>query len=269
MTEGVAMARGSVSVASTEGLKLDVMVHHPDAAMASRGTVIQAHGITVDMDEGGMFIRLADQLAEAGFTVLRFSFRGHGHSEGTQRGVTIAGEMLDLQAVVDHAVASLPGPLSMVAASFGAVSTILSLPYLDAQLRGVVLWNPVLDLRHTFTEPELPWGLENFGPQGREQLRAAGYLLIDGEFELGRVAFQEMDVYQPLLAWAASTVSGLIIHGDRDSYVSYDIARQAATTRPGTQFHTVSDSGHGFDSLERENEAIAVTVEWLIDRPVR
>jgi len=145
---------------------------------------------------------------------------------------------------------------------------VLSLPYLEAHLRSVVLWNPVLDMRHTFTEPELPWGLENFGPAGREQLRTKGYLLIDGEFELGRVAFQEMDVFQPLKAWAASTVPGLVVHGDRDAYVSYDIARRAATTRPRTQFHTVSNSDHGFDSPEHENEAIAVTVKWLTDSPV-
>jgi alpha-beta hydrolase superfamily lysophospholipase len=34
------------------------------------------------MDEGGMFVRLADRLAETGFSVLRFSFRGHGKSGG-------------------------------------------------------------------------------------------------------------------------------------------------------------------------------------------
>jgi alpha/beta superfamily hydrolase len=52
------------------------------------------------MDEGGMFVRLADRLAAKGFDLLRFSFRGHGHSGGTQIGLTIAGEMLDLQAAL-------------------------------------------------------------------------------------------------------------------------------------------------------------------------
>ena len=47
------------------------------------------------MDEGGMFVRLADRLAAEGFTVLRFSFRGRGKSAGSPRGVTIAGELLD------------------------------------------------------------------------------------------------------------------------------------------------------------------------------
>jgi alpha-beta hydrolase superfamily lysophospholipase len=153
----------SVEMLAGDGLRLDAVVH--GAREDAVGTVVLAHGITVDMDEGGMFVRLADRLSRAGFTVLRFSFRGHGASQGSQEGVTVAGEMLDLQAAVELAAADYGGPLSAVAASFGAVSTCLSLPYLESRLRSLVLWNPVLDLVHTFVEPELPWGRENYGPE--------------------------------------------------------------------------------------------------------
>jgi hypothetical protein len=47
--------------------------------------------------------------------------------------------------------------------------------------------------------------------------------------------------------------------------VSYDIARAVAQTR-GCDFHTVAGSDHGFDSREREDEAIAVTISWLVQR---
>ena len=105
-----------------------------------------------------MFVRLAERLAAAGFDVVRFSFRGHGGSAGTQRGVTIAGECLDLQAVIEWVRGRFAGPILIVAASFGAVSTLLSLPWLTEGVHRLVLWNPVLDLRHTFLEPELAWG---------------------------------------------------------------------------------------------------------------
>jgi alpha-beta hydrolase superfamily lysophospholipase len=108
------------------------------------------------MDEGGMFGRLADALAAAGLTALRFSFRGHGRSGGTQQGVTVAGEMLDLQAVIAETGNADAGRLFVVAASFGAVATLLSLPYLEDRLSGLVLWNPVLDLSRTFVKPERP-----------------------------------------------------------------------------------------------------------------
>jgi alpha-beta hydrolase superfamily lysophospholipase len=252
----------SQDLVSVDGMRLDAVLH-PAGGAVGLGAVVLAHGITVDMDEGGMFVRLADRLAGAGFAVLRFSFRGHGRSGGTPRGVTVAGEMLDLQAAVDLVGRDHPGPLSVVAASFGAVSTALSLPFLEDRLRGLVLWNPILDPWHTFVEPELPWGVENFGPAQQERLRRDGFLLVDGEFELGRVLFEELRTYRAGDYFVDSGVPALVVHGDRDSYVSYDVAKAACASRPRCELHTVEGSDHGFDSRDREDEAIGVTVEWL------
>jgi uncharacterized protein len=252
-----------IELASVDGIHLEAVVHHPSADVEALGTVIQAHGVTVDMNEGGMYKRLAARLAGSGFTVLRFSYRGHGGSGGSQRGVTIAGEMLDLQAAVELA-ADFGGPLSLVAASFGAVSSALSLRYLDSRIRSLVLWCPVLDLRATFLEPDLPWGVENFGQDAQDRLRSDGFLLVDHEFELGRVLFEEMRHYQLDRAFAASTTPALVIHGDQDTYVSYDVARKVATARASTEFHTVVGSDHGFDSRQREDEAIEATHDWLV-----
>jgi len=253
-----------VQLVSGDGLKLDAAVQRGDGEPS--GCAVLAHGITVDMDEGGMFVRLADRLVGAGFTVLRFSFRGHGGSEGTQAGVTIAGEMLDFQAAVDFAAREFTGPLSVTAASFGAVSACLSLPYLEPALRSLVLWNPVLDVMHTFVEPELPWGLENFNADQHALLGSHGFLLVDYEFRLGRVLFEEFRHYRPCDHFARSRVPALVIHGDRDGSVSYEIARKAAMERPETEFYTVPGSDHGFDSREREDEAITQTVDWLLRR---
>lgn len=251
-----------VGTTAADGVRLDAVWHSP-VGDRERGAVVLAHGISVDMDEGGMFRRLAEGLTDEGFGVLRFSFRGHGRSGGSPRGVTIAGEMLDLQASVEHVAKRFDGPLSVVAASFGAVSTCISLPYLERNLRALVLWNPVLDLQRTFIEPSLPWGVENFGPPQQALLSSQGFLLLDGTFEVGRVLFEEMRHYRPLERFIGSRVPALLVHGDRDSAVSYDIAFAAAQARYGCEFHTVAGSDHGFDTREREDEAIAVTMSWL------
>jgi uncharacterized protein len=250
-----------VTLTAVDGTLLDGAVHRP--LKDSLGTVVQVHGITVDKDEGGMFVRLADRLAHSGFLVLRFSFRGHGRSGGMSKGVTIAGEMLDLQAALDYVEAVCPGRLSIVAASFGAVSTLLSLPYLADRLESLVLWNPVLDLRRTFLQPELPWGVENFGSAQQELLQRQGYLLVDGEFALGRVLFEEFRNYRPVEHFLTAGQPALVVHGDKDSYVSYDIAKNAAQARKNCRFYTVEGSDHGFDSRAREDEAIEVSAEWL------
>lgn len=249
-------------IQTADGVRLDTVWHSPGGNHAL-GVVVLAHGISADMDEGGMFRRLAERMADEGFGVLRFSFRGHGRSGGTQRGATIAGEMLDLQAAIEHVTERFDDPVSIVAASFGAVSTCTSLPYIERNLRALVLWNPVLDLRRTFIDPSLSWGVENFGPAQQARLLSQGFFLIDGTFAVGRVLFEEMRHYYPLEEFARSRVPALVVHGDRDSAVSYDVARAAAQAR-GCDFHTITGSDHGFDSREREDEAIGVTVSWLI-----
>lgn len=250
---------------SADGVVLDAALHVP-AGHRLRGAVVQTHGINADMDEGGMFRRLAEGLTDEGFGVLRFSFRGHGHSGGGQQGATIAGEILDLQAAVDAARAGFAAPLSVVAASFGSVPTCLSLPYLEPALRSLVLWNPVLDLHRTFVEPILPWAVENFGPAQQALLASQGYFSIEGTFEVGRVMFEEMRHYRPIDNFVSSRVPALMIHSDRDSAVPYDIARAAADTRGGCDFHAVHGSDHGFDAREHEDEAITATISWLIDK---
>ncbi|GAA1117221.1 alpha/beta hydrolase family protein [Nocardiopsis metallicus] len=258
----------ALDVVSADGVPLDAVLH-PSKGDRSKGTVVQAHGITVDKDEGGMFVRLAESLSDKGFNVVRFSYRGHGKSGGTPRGVTVAGEMLDLQSVIEHALDTWPEPLSVLAASFGAVSSSLLLPVLGDRIDSLVLWNPVLDLKHTFLNPELPWGVENFGPDQQRELGASGQLLIDGEFPISPIMWREFSLYDPLSAYTSSRAPSLVVHGDQDSYVSYGIARAAASDRADTDFHTVQGSDHGFDSTEREDEAIGVSVDWLNTRAQR
>ncbi|MFI6025513.1 alpha/beta hydrolase [Amycolatopsis magusensis] len=222
-----------------DGVRLDAVVHHPDPR-PRRGTVIYAHGITADKDEFGTAVRVADELARSGHTVLRFSFRGHGTSGGTQRGATIAGEMLDLEAAVTYAAEELPAPLSLVASSFGAVSTLLSLPWLDDRLHRLVLLRPVLDLHRTFVEPETPWGRQHYSPEQRKLAHEQGFVLVNGTFELGRVLFEELRHHDLAHPFQASTVPVLIVQGDQDTVVPYDAARQAAATRPSCHLHTLT-----------------------------
>lgn len=235
-------------ITTSDGLRLDSVRHE-----GGPETVVLVHGITADLDENGLFTALAPRLAAAGFTVLRFSFRGHGRSEGRPRDMTIAGELLDLRA----AVGSVDGPVSVVASSFGAVSATLSLASLP--VRQVVLWQPVLDLRRTFLEPELPRGLALYSD--RTSLADKGFLDIEGRFQLGAALFGEFAHLDPRGAFLSSAIPALVVHGSGDEHVSHAIARETALARPDTGWHPIAGAGHGFgDSAE---EALDVTVRWL------
>jgi pimeloyl-ACP methyl ester carboxylesterase len=242
-------------VRAADGVHLDATLHRGGDA----GAVLLAHGITADSDERGEFVDLADRLCDNGFTVLRFSFRGHGHSGGTPAGVTIAGERLDLRAAAAELRAETSAPLSIVAVSFGTVSTALSLPWLTPA--SLVLWNPVLDLGHTFLRPTLPVGVARYG-----QRKPGEGVTVHENFHLDGQLFDEFDRYDPRAAFLAYRCPALVIHGDRDEHVSYEIARDTALARPDTELRTITGAGHGFRDPEWAEEVVSATVEWLRTR---
>ncbi|HEV7980908.1 alpha/beta hydrolase [Amycolatopsis sp.] len=239
-----------VAFAAADGIQLDGALH--PASGPERGAVVMAHGITADRDENGLFVALGARLAAEGFTALRFSFRGHGRSGGSPRGMRISGECLDLEAAMAYLGSVTSSPLSLVASSFGTVSTVLTRP----SVAGLVLWNPVLDLRRTFLEPESPRGLELYGAGPGEK----GYVSIRG-FELDAGLFDEFACHDPRAAFLRSDMPALVIHGDSDRHVSYEIAREAALSRPRTEFHTVVGADHGFP--EDREAVVERTVGWL------
>lgn len=251
-----------IKIDSIDGVMLEIAIHNARQD-SSRGCIIVAHGITASMD-AGILLRLADRLTNDGFNVIRFSYRGHGKSGGTQRGMTIAGEVLDLQTVIDFASVRFKQPTAIIAASFGAVSTCLLIPYMKGSICGISLWNPVLDLKRTFIHPELPWGKKYFNHENIIKLISDGFILLNGSFEFGQVLWEEMKWYEPYRYFLKSSISSMIVHGDRDMCISYDIAREAAQKSQHCDFYTIAGSDHGFGERKAEEEVIDITVSWLI-----
>ena len=124
---------------SVDGIPLEGLLQ---AVTPSLGSVLLVHGFSVDMHEGGAFDRLAGRLGAAGVAVARVSFRGHGGSGGTQWGMTISGERLDLSAAYDWMTVELRPPYGIIAASFGAVATLLQIHALTPSPCAVVLFEP-------------------------------------------------------------------------------------------------------------------------------
>ena len=259
------MRSHDVDIHTYDGLALEAMVTVPDGE--PRGMLVMAHGITVDLNEGGMFERLAEAVSHAGWATLRFSFRGHGRSTGTQRGVTIAGEVIDLECAIHEAQRRTPGSgrVVLVASSFGAVATGILLPTLLRRdvLAGLCLWNPVLDVAGTFVAGRTPWAADNFTPKTLERLLSDGYMELDGTFQIGYALAEEMRVTDARHAFAAFPLRGLIIHGDQDQSVSHSEAATLASRNDRFRLVTIEGSDHGFSDSDYEAQAIQVTAAWL------
>ena len=148
-------AERDLIMTSGDGVELDARILKVEC---SRAAIMLVHGFGVDLHEEGTFDVLVERLAETSFSEMRFSFRGHGDSGGKQEEMTISGERLDLLAAYETLTKQLKPPYVIIAASFGAVSTLLELGTLRPMPTGLVLWNPVLDIDSVFVHPTTPWG---------------------------------------------------------------------------------------------------------------
>ena len=137
----------SLTLASSDGVTLEAERATP--ANASRASVVLCHphpqygGTMRSIVIGALF----DALPAAGFTVLRFNFRGVERSTGTHDDGQ--GEMLDVQAAVDAAGTDLGDdePLVLAGWSFGADMTLATV---DARLAAWIAIAPPLRFRTDF-----------------------------------------------------------------------------------------------------------------------
>jgi uncharacterized protein len=250
----------SMILNAPDGTRLDATLVTPDSPLA--GMVVLAHGITGDKDEHGKYARLANDLAGQGLSSLRFSFRGHGLSEGGQLGVSIGGEISDLYTALRFAE-SLQVPISIVAFSFGAVSTLAVSRSMSRLIQRIVLWSPVLDLHGTFFEPHAEWGQSNFGRQNIERAIASSRLTVDDRFDLSAALFIEMQNYDFKSYLSALTIPAFVAHGTEDECVSFDVTKQSCATNSHVTFLSLAGANHDFDDPDIEDLLRRRTVEFL------
>lgn len=258
------MPESSFSLKTPDGVTLDCVLNEPsDPGDHPERTILLVHGITADLDESGAFQRLAGLLAAKGMRTIRFSFRGHGKSTLPSEFMTCAGEAIDLRTVVDHCIATYGPRLSIVAASFGAVSVSILARYLNRRVRSLCLWNPVLKVESTFLKPTLPWGISNFTGENIANLYEVGNLTIDNSFTVGVVFWEELQYIGPSNGILHIDAPVVIIHGDLDSYVPYPDSLEFARANPRASLITISGSDHGFEFEAHERQVLEATTAFL------
>jgi len=227
---------------------------------------IFAHGITMDKSENGLFDRAAAALNAVGIATIQFDFRGHGESQLPGRAMTIRGEIFDLTAVIDAAHDF--HDISVVAASFGAVSTGLLPENVMSKLRRICLWYPVISLKETFLDPEFDWQKRNFG---RDRIRTAlsnsGELPVGDQFTLGSGFLQEVEIYSEIPLFADCPHPLLVLHGDHDQHVSHKIANVFCDEKADRAFVPVAGAEHGFGRPADEDFAMSQTVKFIANAP--
>lgn len=227
------------------GERLDYTCH--EGEKGSKNIVILGHGVTGNKDRP-FVVALAEGLAAAGITALRFSFSGNGASEGKFTDSTISKEVEDLGAVLDvldgYAICyvghSMGGAVGVLRASTDSRIQLL------VSLAGMV---------HTkaFAQRE-------FGDVTPDE----GFMWDEPDCPLSQAYMDDLTQIDTVVDLSSQiTVPWLLVHGDEDDVVPIeDSDGILAKANSQTQLVTIEGANHVF-SDEYTPVMVEKVIAWI------
>lgn len=249
-----------IEFSSLDGIKLRGTLL---TAEKKQSLSILVHGITTDRNEDGFYTDLANLLSKRGISSLRFDLRGHGKSEGRYEDVTLCGVINDVGAAVNELRKYLKSDekVSIIAASFGGGLAAYWCSEHISEVSKLVLLNPLLDYGKRMLYPKEFWNGTRLTDSGIKELAKKGWL-PHGDFRMGRHLIDELPLIRPYEKMSAITCPILTIHGDRDSSVPIDIARQYGLPNASCEFMTIEGAEHGFTYPDDEDGTRPETIKF-------
>lgn len=236
------------------------------AVKGSTKGIIFAHGMTVDKDDEGIFVRAEPKLNELGFSTLRFDFRAHGKSQGNPvNDFTISGEIRDLEATVNFIQEQGINWLGLAGASVGGSISALYLGKYPNTFSKVFLANPTLNYEKCFLDPTTPWAREHF-ENVFEQLGEKGFIEVGSrKSKVGKVFFEKMKLYNPCVRLKKYNSPLMIVHGDQDTKIAYQDVIECFENLPNPkkQLKILKGAEHGFHSEPYESQVVEIIVSFF------
>ncbi len=254
----------NINLSTSDGFKLSTDFNN---VPKSNRAIIFAHGMTVNKDDEGIFVRSQKTLNDSNFSTLRFDFRAHGDSSGNPvNDFTISGELTDLDTAVQFLKDQGFNWLGLAGASFGGSIAALLAGFHPDLFQSLILVNPVLDYQTAFLNPITPWAKQHFSKL-EQRLNIDGYIKIGSrQFAVGPILFDEMKQFFPSQNLLNYQNPLLIIHGDHDTKISYQTAKVVfrTLTNPHKHFETIKGSDHGFHDEPFETQVTDIISNFFI-----
>lgn len=249
---------------TSDGLKLCGILSNPQKETDK--CVVLCHGITVDKEEDGIFTNLARELNDAGFSVFRFDFRGHGESEGESRDMTIKGETEDLEAAVKFLQKKGFKKFGILGASFAGGAVSFYTAKHQSTVKAIVLWNALVD----YCSDEgaaTPWAKKYWGKPAFERVEKYGFTEVGSrKYKIGRNLMLEIGVLKPWQELLKLEIPVLFVHGDKDTYISCkDSVKYSKLVKNGSLV-IIKGAEHGFhDSPKHGQKADEAVIRFFKD----
>lgn len=248
---------------------------HP-TEFVSEGETIRGNFVTPDGDgpfpgickfhgfPGGpdQVSRVATRLAEAGFGVLTFDFRGFRRSDGL---FSLAGEIKDAQAAITHLLESdmtVGSWAGVYGASYGgAVATCVVAN--DRRIKALCLRAPVYDTLQLARSPMIRTEIEYLAATDPTQIRGIDDSGVQAEILAGMA--EDARVHNPIKEISKiSPCPLLIIHGSDDASIDLaGVKRLYELAREPKDIVIVEGADHRLSDPHAYEITVNTVVEWF------
>jgi len=236
----------STEIRNKAGEIIDYTFHD----VGSEQVVVIGHGVTGNKDRP-LVLALAEGLAAAGISALRFSFAGNGDSEGSFLDSNITKEISDLTAVMDF-VGDLGKKIIYAGHSMGGAVGV-SVASQDDRILGLVSLAGMVNTKK-FAETE-------FGEVTPDQ----GLMWDDEDCPLSQSFMDDLVAIDTLLEKGELIkVPWLLVHGTADDVVLIDDTHEIYEKAGEQKSKLIIDGAdHVFSDPEHMKKMVDGVLEWL------
>ncbi len=254
------------TVATADGIQLRAWLAVPEGDRGSPlATLVLCHGLATDASEHGAFPALRDAALSVGVAVVRFDFRAHGRSGGTNEGLRLAGLRADIEAIlslVDRTIGAQV-PIIPLGVSFGG-SPAVHAAVTRKPCAGLILWYAVVDHRWNWA-PDAPVRFTQLCRSAADPSRDPPWAqmpVVGTSYFFPKAMISEMAEDTAMIELTALELPVLAYQGGRDKFVGAAPLRWLAGERPNVDLRIVPGAGHGF--LLWRPWVIRQTISWAV-----
>ena len=235
-------------IRNNQGERIDFTFHH--GKPGAREIVLIGHGVTGNKDRP-FVVALAEGLAKAGITALRFSFSGNGASAGKFTQSTVSKEVEDLGAVIN---AVQDKSICYVGHSMGGAVGVLRAAK-DPRIKGLI---SLAGMVHTKAFADREFGMVKPGE---------GFMWDDTNCPLSQEYMDDMARIGSVLDEAPKIkVPWLLLHGTEDDVVPIQESCEIfARANEPKQFVELRGANHVFAG-EHTAPMVSEVVKWVQTR---
>jgi uncharacterized protein len=226
---------------SSDGITLSAVVHLPEKLPSP--VIVCCHGL-LSLKDSPKYIAIGEEMANAGFSVLRFDFSGCGESPRRPGETLIGARMRDLEFVLDFASRQewSDGRIGLLGSSLGGYLLLLAANASPDRIFAAACW-------------AAPYDVGIIHPGGND-MEGLADLFPDG-FQLGR---------PKNLSELSQVARVLLIHGRQDQIVNWEQSLQIYDRlKNPKKLILMQTADHQFLDDSWRRAAISASLEWFLE----